>query len=219
MCRLAYEKRRTLNVRRYLLLPMGTLCLVLFVELGIISRSGPLPIDTTVALWFKEHRTAREVNLAKVISAVTAPIIVFIVIITILLFLNYRTRSWYVRDFIPLAIVGTAALISLVSNWYFNRSRPGSGLAAYFDFTTSYPSGHAVFMAATGWALLFFAQRRKAHIFVAVSCLTVFIGIVQLILGIHWITDVIGSTFLSWGLLIIFYVLDDWLAEREISRL
>jgi membrane-associated phospholipid phosphatase len=47
---------------------------------------------------------------------------------------------------------------------------------------------------------------------------TILIGVVRLTLGLHWFTDVLGSAFLSFGLLVIFYGIDDWLAERESSR-
>jgi membrane-associated phospholipid phosphatase len=74
-------------------------------------------------------------------------------------------------------------------------------------------------MGAAGCALLLFATRRKFLIFVAVSFVTVSIGIALLILGVNWFTCIIGATFLLWGLLIIFNVLDEWLTERETSVL
>lgn len=192
---------------------------MLFVELGVIAKAGPLPIDTRVALWFKEHRTPAAVQWAQIISALTTPIIVFAVIVILLLFLNYLTRSWYPRDFIPLALVGTSAVASTLAKSFFDRARPGAGLTTLFDFEPSYPSSHSVFISAAGCALLIFATTRKFLIFLAVSIVAVFMGIVRLTLGVHWFTDIVGSTFLVWGLLIVFYVMDDWLAERERIRL
>lgn len=192
---------------------------MLFVELGIIAKTGPLPIDERVALWFKEHRTASQVRWAQVLSALTTPVIVFAVIVVILLYLNYWTRSWYLRDFIPLALVVTAALAATAAKPLFDRVRPGAGLTTLFDFEPSYPSSHTVFIGAAGGSLLFFATKRKFLIFMAMSAAAVFIGTMRLVLGVHWITDIVGSTFLVWGLLIIFYVIDDWLAEKESSRL
>jgi membrane-associated phospholipid phosphatase len=197
------------------MLPIGTLCLVLFVELGFIARTGPLPIDTSVAIWFKAHRVRNLVQVARVIGALTAPVIIFAVMVMLLLFLNYMSSSWYPRDFLPIALLGSAATISIISKWYFNRSRPAIDLAAYYDFTTSYPSAHVIFVAAAGSSLLLYATKRNFLIFLSLSFITFFIGIVQLSLGIHWISDIAGSTFLSLGLLILFYVFDDWLADRE----
>ncbi len=198
-----------------MLFPIGLLSLGLFVELGVIAKSGPLPIDTRVALWFKAHRTPSEVHWAQIFSALTTPVIIFTAIVLLLLFLNYWTGSWYVRDFIPLALIGSCAVISTLAKTFFDRVRPGAGLTTLFDFEPSYPSSHTVFIAAAGCSLLFFAGRRQFLILVTVGLVTIFIGVVRLTLGVHWFTDIIGSAFLSFGMLIVFYVVDDWLAERE----
>ena len=192
---------------------------MLFVELGSIARRGPLPIDTTVALWFKTHRTPSEVQWAQLISALTTPIVVFAVFVVLLVFLNYWTGSWYPRDFIPLALLGVCAVVSTLAKPFFNRTRPGAGLTTLFDFEPSYPSSHTVFIAAAGCSLLFFATKRQFLIFILVGFVTAFIGVVRLTLGVHWFTDIIGSEFLSFGMLIIFYVIDDWLAEKERNSL
>lgn len=202
-------------MRRYVLLPIGLFSLVLFVELGIIAKSGPLPIDSRVALWFKAHRTATEVRWAQIISAMSAPVIVFAVIILLLLFLNYWTRSWYPRDFIPIALVVTSAVLSTVAKTIFSRVRPGAGLTTLFDFEPGYPSSHVVFMAAALGSLLFFVGRHQFLILVGASFVTCVIGLVRLVLGVHWFTDIAGSIFLAFGVFMIFYVIDDWLAEKE----
>lgn len=188
---------------------------MLFVELGAIAKSGPLPIDTRVALWFKGHRTPREVHWAQIISAMTTPIIVLVVMITLLLFLNYWTSSWYLRDFIPLAMVSSCAVIASIAKPFFHRVRPGAGLTTLFDFEPGYPSSHTVFISAAGCSLLLFAGRRQFLILSAVGIVTCFIGVVRLTLGVHWFTDIVGSIFLTFGMLIIFYAIDDWLVEKE----
>lgn len=199
--------------------PIGLLSLVLFVELGIIAKAGPLPIDERVALWFKAHRTPRELHWAQIISALTTPIIVLTVITVILLYLNYWTRSWYLRDFIPLALVASCAVASTLAKSFFDRARPGAGLTTLFDFDPSYPSSHTIFIAAAGCALLIYAGKRQFLILVVVGLVTCFIALNRLTLGVHWFTDIIGSVFLSFGIFMIFYVIDDWLAEKESTRL
>ena len=190
---------------------------MLFVELGIIAKSGPLPIDSRVALWFKAHRTASEVRWAQIISAMSTPVIVFAVIVLLLLFLNYWTRSWYPRDFIPLALVITSAVLSTVAKIFFHRVRPGAGLTTLFDFEPGYPSSHVVFMAAALGSLIFFEGRHQFSTLMAASFATCVIGLVRLVLGVHWFTDILGSALLAFGIFMIFYVIDDWLAEKEIN--
>lgn len=184
-------------------------------ELGVIAKSGPLPIDMRVALWFKAHRTPSEVHWAQIFSALTTPIVVFAAFVLLLLFLNYWTGSWYVRDFIPLALIGSCAVISTLAKTFFDRVRPGAGLTTLFDFEPSYPSSHTVFIAAAGCSLLFFVGKRQFMILVTVGLVTCIIGVARLTLGVHWFTDIVGSAFLSFGMLVVFYVIDDWLAERE----
>ncbi len=202
-----------------MLFPFGILSLVLFVELGLIARTGSLSLDTSIAIWVKARRASGLIEVARVISALTAPFIVFVVGVIILLFLNYKTNSWYVRDFLPLALFTSAAIISFISKWYFNRPRPGIEVAAYFDFTTSYPSAHVTFTIAAGSAWLLYARKKRFLILLATSTAAILIGLVQLFLGIHWFSDFAGSIFLSIGLLLIFYSVDYWLAERETSWL
>jgi membrane-associated phospholipid phosphatase len=202
-----------------LLFPIGITSLVLYFELGIIARSGPLPIDTRVALWFKSNRTPTELQWAQILSAITTPIIVFSVMLLLLLFLNYWTRSWYLRDYVPLALVGTAAVLSAISKPFFNRTRPGPGLSTLFDLEPSYPSSHTVMIAAAGSAFILMAGRHQYISLNLMGFATILIAVVRLTLGLHWFTDVIGSALLTFGLLVIFYAVDDWLAERESSRL
>lgn len=206
-------------MKRYLLPSLGLLSLVLFVELGIIAKAGPLPVDERVSLWFKAHRTPGEVQWAQVVSALTTPIIVFIVATVILLYLNYWNRTWYLRDYIPLALIVSCAITVSLAKPIFNRLRPGAGLAALFEFDPSYPSSHVAFIASAGGALLIYAGKYQFRIFVMVGLVTIFIALNRLTLGVHWFTDVVGSFFLTFGLFLIFYSFDDWVAERESSRL
>lgn len=135
--------------------------------------------------------------------------------VVLLLFLNYWTRSWYLRDHVPLALILTAAALSTVSKPFFGRIRPEPSLSTLYDFEPSYPSSHAVMIAAAGGAFILLAGRHQYISLNLMAFATIFIAIVRLTLGLHWFTDVIGSALLSFGLLVIFYAIDDWLARRE----
>lgn len=202
-------------MRRHILFPIGLLSLALFVELGLIAKSGPLAIDKRVALWFKAHRTPTQVHWANVISILTRPVIVLVVMVLLLLYLNYRTRSWNVRNLIPLALVFSSAVLAALAKSYFHRLRPGMGLSTQLDLEPSFPSSHTVFIAAAGSSLFFYVVRRHVLALVGVGLATCLMGLVRLTVGVHWFTDVVGSFLLSLGMLILFYVLDGWLAEKE----
>lgn len=202
-------------MKRRALFPIGLLSLALFVALGIIAKSGPLSIDTRVALWFKAHRTPSEVHWAQTFSAMTTPIIIFAAVILLFLAINYWTGSWSLRNFIPMALMGSCAVVATLAKSLFDRVRPGTGLTTLLDLEPSYPSSHTVFVAAAGCSLLFFAGRRQFLILMTVVFITCFMGVVRLTLGVHWFTDIVGSVFLAFGMWIIFYVIEDWLAEKE----
>jgi len=213
------SETRSPNLKRYLLPVCGLGLLAVFAGLGEIAKSGPLSIDRHFALWFKAHRTAKEVQWAQVLSAMTTPIIVLSAIVMLLLYLNYVARSWHIRDFIPLAFVLTCAVIASVAKPYFDRVRPGAGLSTLFDFEPSYPSSHTVYMAAAISSLFFVVGDRRAWVFVPAALITGLIGLSRLVLGVHWITDLIGGAALAMGVWVIFYLLDDWLVERERNRI
>lgn len=192
--------------------------MALFTELGEYAKARPLAVDTDVALWFKANRTPREVQWAQVLSALTTPIIVLAAIMMLLLYLNYLARSWYLRDFIPFAFVLSCAAIATVAKPFFDRVRPGAGLSTLYDFEPSYPSSHLLYMAAALSSLFLAARNGRFWIFIPVLVLSSAIGLSRLILGVHWFTDLVGAVFLAVGMWIIFFVLDDWLAERERER-
>ena len=123
------------------------------------------------------------------------------------------------RDYVPLALMVTAAAISTVSKPFFGRTRPVPDLSTLYEFEPSYPSSHAVMIAAAGCAFILVAGRHQYISLNLMGFATIFVGIIRLTLGLHWFTDLIGSALLSFGLLVIFYAIDDWLAERESSNL
>lgn len=196
----------------------GLASLALFAGLGEYAKSRPLAVDREVALWFKAHRTPGEVQWAQVVSALTTPIIVFAAILMLLFYLNYLARSWYLRDFIPFAFVLSCAAIATVAKPFFDRVRPGAGLSTLYDFEPSYPSSHVLYLAAAVSSLFLASRNRRFWIFFPVLLFSSVIGLCRLVLGVHWLTDSVGAVFLAMGMWIIYFVLDDWLIERERSH-
>ncbi len=134
------------------------------------------------------------------------------------MYLNYLARSWYLRDFIPFAFVLSCAAVATVAKPFFDRVRPGAGLSTLYDFEPSYPSSHLLYLAAAVSSLFLASRNRRFWIFVPVILFSSVIGLCRLVLGVHWFTDLGGAVFLAVGMWIIYFVLDDWLIERERSR-
>ncbi|MDP1719973.1 MAG: phosphatase PAP2 family protein [Candidatus Nanopelagicaceae bacterium] len=194
---------------------MGLLSMIIFGELGYFVKSGPTAFDSTVAEWFKSHRTPGEVHFAQIYSAITAPALILIMVCIILLFRQYWNHAWYLIDFVPLALIVSAGGVATLAKLFFDRVRPGIGLAIQFDLEPSFPSGHVAFIAASGGCLLLIYSRRRALTLLLVMIITVFTAFDRLLLGAHWFTDVIGSMFMAAGLFYLMKFVEELLAERE----
>ena len=189
--------------------------MVFFVELGIFVRTGPIAIDSSVARWFQTHRTNLEIDVATIINSATTPTIVAFGAVLLLLFRNYWNRSWHLDDFLPLAVVIFCGILSLLATLAFDRVRPGSDLAIFFDFYPSFPSNRTVFVAAVGSAFLFIFEERRWLSITAVLISTTVVSIADLALGNHWVTDIFGSILLTLGVVSVFNSFDLWLRDRE----
>lgn len=189
--------------------------MIIFGELGYFVRSGPIAFDSTVAEWFKMHRTSGQVQLGQIYGAITAPEIILVVVCLILLFRQYWTGAWYLIDFIPLALMLGAAGLATLAKHSFDRVRPGVDLATQFDLEPGFPSGHVAFVAVSGGCLLLIYSRKRALIVLLVMLATAITAFDRLLLGAHWLTDVIGSIFMAIGCFFLMKFIEETLAKRE----
>lgn len=202
-------------MRRYLYLLLGLLNIIIFAELGYFVRSGPTAFDSTVAEWFGSHRTPGQVQLAQIYSALTTPIVIFAALCIVLLFRQYWTQSWYLIDFVPLALILGAAAIATLAKPFFDRMRPEGGLAIQLDLEPSYPSAHVAFVALSGGCLLLIYSRNRALTVLLIMLITTFTAFERLLLGAHWFSDVVGSVFLVIGCFYLMKFIEEWLSDRE----
>lgn len=189
--------------------------MIIFGELGYFVKDGPTAFDSTVAEWFKSHRTLSEVNLAQIYSALTTPAVILAALCIVLLFRQYWTSAWYLIDFLPLALILGAASIATLAKHIFDRVRPDAGLAVQFDLEPSFPSGHVAFVALSGGCLLLIYSRRRVLTVLLIMLVTAFTAFDRLLLGAHWFTDVVGSMFLATGCFYLIKYIEELLSERE----
>lgn len=202
-------------MRRYIYLLLGLISIVIFVEIGYFVRTGPTAVDSAVALWFKSHRTPGEIRWAQIFSAITVPLIIFIVIVILLLFRQYWTHSWLLIDFIPLGLLVSCAAVATLAKHLFDRVRPGYGFSTQIELDPSYPSSHVAFIAITGGCLLLLYAGKRALILIVVTLITALTALDRFILGVHWFSDVVGSIFMAGGLILLSKFMEESLKERE----
>jgi len=194
---------------------VGLFSLASFVVLGMTVKSGPTSFDKAVAKFFASHRTHAEVTIAGVIGTWTAPAIIGTLAMGILTILIYRKRPWLLQDFIPATLIVTAGVASTFAKSAFHRVRPGMNFSTIFDPEPSFPSSHTIFIAVAGSSFLFIFLKGRLALVSAIIAVTVIVGISRLVLGVHWLTDILGSILLSLAVYFIFASLDQNLRRNS----
>ena len=171
-------------------LVVGVVLSAAFVVLGLSVARQPLTLDVEVANALRGVYAEPLGRVAQAGSDVLGPVLPF-VLGAALLALALRRRE-HLGLCVRLAVVLVLCrLTSLVGKPLFLRARPRD----YPDL--SYPSGHVVSVASTGFVLLLLAAwlwpplvKRLA---VAVAVAVVLSAACRVVLGVHWVTDTIGA--------------------------
>jgi len=92
--------------------------------------------------------------------------------------------------FVVLAVVGAWMLDDWIKD-LVGRQRPVFDDPVAHSSGASFPSGHAMTSMAAYGALVVLVRRRAFTI--AAAVLVVAIGLTRIVLGVHWVTDVLGG--------------------------
>ena len=186
-------------------------CLVLVALLGVGVRSsfGPqLRLDAVVSetLYVGDRRAAA---LDGVLEALTAPgswwfrALVFLPVLVLLL----RRRLWWTSAWLATAVVLIGPLTTLCKE-YFGRVRPDFQEGGARLDSLSYPSGHSSGIATLVTVTLILVWPRLAgrarHAALAAGVtLALLVGLTRMLLGVHFLSDVVGGWALGvgWSLL------------------
>jgi membrane-associated phospholipid phosphatase len=171
-------------------LVVGAVLSVAFVVLGLSVTRQPLTLDVEVANALHGVYAEPLGRVAQAGSDVLGPVLPF-VLGAALLALALRRRE-HVGLCVRLAVVLVLCrLTSLVFKPLFLRERPRD----YPDL--SYPSGHVVSVASTGFVLLLLCAwlwpRLVRRVAVVVVVAVVLCAACRVVLGVHWVTDTIGA--------------------------
>jgi undecaprenyl-diphosphatase len=173
----------------------AALLLGAFLALGLAVRGAPSLPDLLAWRALGEHWQGPSGSVAFAVSLVLGPVLPLafgtgLALATIVLHARGDRQRAVVTVRVLLLLVA-CRLTSVLAKPVFDRDRP----RAYGDF--SYPSGHVVSVASTGFAavvlcLWLFPPAATLVRRIAVAA-TVLAAAARVVLGVHWLTDTIGA--------------------------
>jgi undecaprenyl-diphosphatase len=188
---------------------LGLIAIVLVIgggAFGIVlamvrAHRGFADFDTSVARFGATHATATSTHVLRLITQVGGAVVLVPLAVVVGVFEARRSRAWATVWFLAIVVGGQYAVADTIKA-LVDRARPD--LLRLTGFSgPSFPSGHATASAAgfAAFALLMGRgrSRRTRSLLLAVAVgATVLICATRVMLGVHWVTDVIAGVVLGW---------------------
>jgi undecaprenyl-diphosphatase len=162
--------------------------------------------DERAAEWGATHSTPVGRTILKGITQVGATPIA-VIVVTVVAIVEYRRIPTRAVPLFLATVVGSELLLNNVVKWIVTRPRPD--IARFVDPTgSSFPSGHTACAAATYAAVALVVGRRRSRrtraILAAIAgALTAAVATTRVLLGVHWLTDVIAGAMLGWSVFVL----------------
>jgi membrane-associated phospholipid phosphatase len=193
----------------------------LLIAEDLTKGTGLISHDQAVLEWFVDHRTDALVTAAKAVSAVGG--FVSLSILAVALGIWLWSRGWRsVLVASPLVALVLASLASTAAKSHYGRERPPIAVHAVRVTLAAFPSGHAsdaaaFFVSASLVLALTIAWQRSIQVlFVLVGAvLAGLVGISRLVLGVHWLSDVVAGWALGTSVAITIVVALWYMAARS----
>jgi membrane-associated phospholipid phosphatase len=170
----------------------------------VTTKTGLYRYDAGAAAWGARHATPGTVRLFLVLTQLGSTVVVVTEALLLGLADVWRRGRWSAVAFLLTVVLGQN-LISNGVKLLVRRDRPpvrpplspaGTGF--------SYPSGHTTAAAATYAAIALLLGRGKrwparVRLGIGAAAVTVSIALSRVLLGVHWLTDVLGGAALGLG--------------------
>lgn len=158
--------------------------------------------DQSAAEWGSRHATPLAVDVLEAITQLGASGVLLVLMTVIGLVSGCRHRKWTTLTYLLTIGFGVMALNNLLK-LIVGRERP-SVLRLTDPSGSSFPSGHSAASAAA-WAAIMFVllrhQSRSRRTVGAIAALAVTVAVAasRVLLGVHWVTDVVAGVVTGWA--------------------
>jgi undecaprenyl-diphosphatase len=175
---------------------------VAIVLVMIHTNSGFARLDRSVSLFGAHHATALSTRFLRIYTQLGGALVIVPLAVIVAIVETIRQRSFAIITFLTL-VVGGQFLVANVIKSIVGRARPDFDQLTGFS-GPSFPSGHAVASAACLAAFALVIGRRRSLKLRAVLAglavgLATGIACCRVMLGVHWLTDVLGGLALGWA--------------------
>ncbi|HEV7654603.1 MAG TPA: phosphatase PAP2 family protein [Mycobacteriales bacterium] len=178
---------------------VAALVVLIGLEAADVVMRGP---DSVVLNWMLAHRSGGLTSLAVAVTDSGTSPVLFPLVAAAGVLVYLRTERW-APGLAALAVVVVGVLSRLGLATLVGDARPPSAdrLVAVSGF--SFPSGHAATSALVAgtlaWLLSLLLPGRPARVVIAAALgsWAVLVGLSRVYLGVHWVSDVLGSWLLA----------------------
>lgn len=202
----------------------GALVLFTMIAEDILDGGGLISRDDATLAWFIDHRTDALIRVARVLSTVGSFTTLLVLGVVLGLWLQ-RRRAHLLLAASPVVSLCVAGLASTIAKATFDRPRPPVEVHAAHVTLAAFPSGHATdaaafFLAASGVIALTLATRTRSQVLalLAGAVAAGAIGISRLVLGVHWLSDVVAGWALGTATAVAVVTSTWWLSTRNDHR-
>lgn len=200
--RLSPESTTGLALSAGILVVVGGAVGVGFLIFMIHTNTGLARLDRAASLFGAHHASRRSTPILRVYTQLGGALVIVPLALIVAIVETIRLRTAAVFAFLTL-IVGGQFLIANITKSIIDRARPSFDQLTGFS-GPSFPSGHAVASAAclAAFALLI-GRGRSIRVRAVMAGLAVGlatgIACTRVMLGVHWLTDVLGGLAMGWA--------------------